>query len=84
MSNRRFPNDAKIGDKVCFKSIQQKKDYELSIGFNLDGVVYGIILEIISQNNGGGLKVDWINHKGIIIRKRSGVYNHRLKFYDTE
>lgn len=83
MSNRRFPDDVERGDKVCFKNIQEKKDYELNACVNLDGVVYGIILEIVSGNR-GGLEVDWINHKGIIIRKRCGVYFSRLKFYDAE
>lgn len=78
--NKKFNyNNCKVGDRVCFKSDEEKEDFKVKSGYKLDGVVYGVITFIEDTDVVG---VSWINHKGIVIDENVGVYYSRLKFYN--
>lgn len=79
MSKELNDTDCKIGDKVCFKSEKEKENYQKISKINLDDVIYGVITYMYEDNV---IEVNWINHKGIAIEVRVGVYYSRLKFYD--
>lgn len=79
MNNRKFPDDAKIGDKVIFKSDEEKEDYQRIVGYSTSDIIYGIITNTVDNIR---VYVNWINHKGIRIHKTSPIYLYRLKFYE--
>lgn len=82
MSNIVNYNNCSIGDKVCFKSEEEKEDYEACLDFTLSDCVYGIIIYKHEEDETHDLvRVKWLNHKGIVIESLSVCYS-RLKFYN--
>lgn len=78
MSNRRFPYDLKIGDKVVLneKGISYHKSAYRSIDFS--SYVYCIVYNV----NLTSVNVSWVNHKGMRFLTGWQINMDDLKFYE--
>lgn len=80
MSNRKFPDDVKIGDRVCFKSNEEKEKYVAATGYILPEHIYGKVI----YDYGNTIRLSFFNHKGICVGEEKKVNKYRLKFYDEQ